>query len=123
LNEFLDGLRKQAAALRVNAVELTEGSHAAKLLGLDLEFAAFKAKLLADGKVLPAGAAEQFQKLKSEVLAADDALEGIKLRLSSVADAIRDAQIQEDLFTKGLTDWNQLLKSVSGEGLSDADKT
>src|SRR5439155_9083855 len=73
-------------------------------------------------KVLPAGAAEQFQKLKSEVLAADDALEGIKLRLSAVADAIRDAQIQEDLFTKGLTDWNQLLKSVSSEGLGDTDK-
>jgi hypothetical protein len=119
---FLEGLQKQAEALRVNAVELTEGSRAAKALGLDLEFAAFKAKLLAEEKVLPAGAAAEFAKLKAEVLGAGDALDGIKLQLAAVAESIKEAQTKEDQFTQGLLDWERALKSLATEGLSDTDK-
>jgi hypothetical protein len=69
LRSFIDGLKKQADTLKVNIVELGGGALAAKELGLAFEFAALKARLLAEGKALPAGAKEQFEAARKEIVA------------------------------------------------------
>jgi hypothetical protein len=68
VDSFIESLRKQADALKISQIELGGGGQAAKEMGLNFEFAAFKAKLLADGHLVPAKLTEQFQALKKEIL-------------------------------------------------------
>jgi hypothetical protein len=85
LNSFIAGLQKQADALRVNITEMGGGGQAAKALGLDLEFAAFKAKLLADNLKVPADAEKRFNQLKTTILALNVELAKTKTILERIA--------------------------------------
>lgn len=95
LDQFLGGLRKQSEALRISEAELTSGGQAAKALGLDLEFAAFKSKVLSETKILPAGASVQFQKLKTEILDLNRGLATTKSLLDR--EAVDDKDMAEGL--------------------------
>lgn len=91
LNDFIAGLKKQADQLRISEVEMTAGALAAKALGLDLEFAAFRAKLLADTKVLPPGMTEQFKAARAEILGLNAALLKTKELMDRLAVDEKDA--------------------------------
>lgn len=66
--QFIASLQKQADAVRVSIVELDGGGLAAKSLGLDAEFAAFKAKALVDNLKLPPDIQQRFEALKQTIL-------------------------------------------------------
>ena len=85
VNSFIAGLQKQADALRVNITEMGGGGQAAKAMGLDLEFAAFKAKLLADNLKIPPDAEKRFNQLKTTILALNVELAKTKTILERIA--------------------------------------
>jgi len=85
VDSFIAGLQKQADALRVNITEMGGGGQAAKALGLDLEFAAFKAKLLADNLKIPPDAEKRFNQLKTTILGLNVELAKTKTILERIA--------------------------------------
>jgi hypothetical protein len=85
VDSFIAGLQKQADALRVNITEMGGGGQAAKALGLDLEFAAFKAKLLADNLKIPPDAEKRFDQLKATILGLNIELAKTKTILERIA--------------------------------------
>jgi hypothetical protein len=60
-DDFIAGLKKQADALRVSIREQNQGAESAKQLGLEFEFAAFKAKLLAGSDPIPPDLERRFR--------------------------------------------------------------
>jgi hypothetical protein len=84
--DFIASLKKQADALRVSIKEVTAGAAAAKDYGIELEFAAFKSKLLADNKPIPPDLARQFLAAKNALAELTKELAAAKRESDAVAD-------------------------------------
>lgn len=93
---FIQSLEKQADALRQSQVELTQGATAAKAYGLDLEFAAFKQKLIQDGKPIPAGLDADFQRVKTLLIDLTNESDRLKASLEQSFSARRFAEEEQE---------------------------
>lgn len=93
---FVQSLEKQADALRQSQVELTQGATAAKAYGLELEFAAFKQKLIEDGKPIPAGLDADFQRVKTLIIDLTTESDRLKASLEQSFSARRFAEEEQE---------------------------
>lgn len=93
---FIESLDKQANALRQSQVELTQGATAAKAYGLELEFAAFKQKLIAEGKPIPAGIEGDFQRVKTLIVDLTNESDRLKASLEQSFSARRFAEEEQE---------------------------
>lgn len=93
---FVQSLEKQADALRQTQVELTQGATAAKAYGLELEFAAFKQKLIQDGKPIPAGLDADFQRVKTLIIELTGESDRLKASLEQSFSARRFAEEEQE---------------------------
>lgn len=93
---FIQSLEKQADALRQNQVELTQGATAAKAYGLELEFAAFKQKLIEDGKPIPAGLDGGFARVKAVIIDLTEESDRLKASLEQSFSARRFAEEEQE---------------------------
>lgn len=122
VDSFIAGLQKQADALRVNIVEMREGDEAAKALGLDLEFAAFKARLLADNLKMPPDAQQRFDQLKASIIALNGQLAAQKKWLEDIQ-TISKAWLKDiDDMTKAQENWAEIKMDAESLGLDDLSK-
>lgn len=115
IDSFIAGLRKQADALKINQIELGGGAIAAKEMGLNLEFAAFKA---AHGTAVSARLTAQFEALKKEILSLNiglaktkELLERLAIDEADFAEG-RKAQVTAALAPFKLQDANEIQRTA-----------
>lgn len=117
-DSFIASLQKQADQLRVNIQEQKLGGDAARRLGLEFEFAALKAKLLADGKVLPPGVEQQFQRLVDQIQSLAEELNRAKFE----ADRLTRAVEADDLDRSAWLTFSEDVDKLIIKPLEDAKK-
>lgn len=119
VDTFIAGLQKQADALRVNITEMVEGDQAAKALGLDFEFAALKARLLADNLKIPPDAQNRFDQLKTSILGLNAELSEMKRRTEE-NQALSKAWVKDiDNIITAQEKWAAIKMDASTLGMDD----
>lgn len=106
LDGFLESLQKQADQLRINIVQLGSGQEAALELGLAFQFAEFRAKLLAEGKIVPPDAEKKFTALKEEIV--------------GLSRSLAQAKLDSDLLKQSLDELDKTFPEPGSEDVSKA---
>ncbi len=92
VQDFFGNLQKQVEGIDLEFTKLKDGDRLAKEVALDLQFADFNMRRLAEGK--PLASLEQFKGFKEVILSAGDALEKTKHDLDAIA-AVGKAMSQD----------------------------
>jgi hypothetical protein len=92
VQDFFGNLQKQVEGIDLEFTKLRDGDRLAKEIALDLQFADFNMKRLAEGK--PLASVEEFKTFKEVILGAGDALEKTKHDLDAIA-AVGKAMSQD----------------------------